>query len=195
MGQGEWDHAVVVAFDGTDRVRPGVASSHKDSIRDRKTSGLVSFSSNHAVLYLMNDESRVYAAIDVTDDVLDFGEGDVAKRDSVEVFLSDAERQTARFHGKPRYFLLILGDGRATVGDLPAGAYAAAVKSDSSGYIVEMVWESPSEDKVISFDVGINDSDDPTNESERNQYFWNGTHDSLLSEGRECGRVHLSAAE
>lgn len=195
LSQGEWDHAMKVEIDGTDRVRPGVASSRKDSIRNRKTSGLIPYDSNHAVLYLMNDESFVYAAVDVTDNVLDFGKGDVAKRDSVEVFLSEATWQTARFHSEPLHFLIILGDGRTAVGNLPGGAYAAAVKSDHSGYVIEIKWKSSPRDNMFGFDVGINDSDDPRSEGKRNQYYWNGTHDSVLSGGRECGRVHLSTTE
>ena len=192
LDEGEWDQAAMVGFDGADRIRPGVASSHKDSIRDRGRSGLIPHTSNHAVLYLMNDEIRMYVAIDVTDDVLDFGEGDVAKRDSVEIALCDAGLQTERLHGKPRHFFLFLGDGRVFVGGLPGGEYAATVKPDFSGYVVELAFKPPSEDDVIGFDIGINDSDDPANEDGSNQYFWNGTHDSLLSEGRECGRVYLS---
>jgi len=56
LDDGEWDQAAVVAFDGADRIRPGVTSSQEDSIRERGRSGLIPHPSNHAVLDLMNDE-------------------------------------------------------------------------------------------------------------------------------------------
>jgi cellulose/xylan binding protein with CBM9 domain len=194
LGEGEWDRAVMTQFDGTDRVRPGVASSQKDSIRNRETSGVIPYSSSHATLHVMNDEFTVYAAVDVTDDVLDFGEGDIAKRDSVEFHLVDSVQETTRIHSKPSHFLLVRGDGVAAVGSLPEGEYAATVKPDRSGYIMEIAWKRHARDS-IGFDVGVNDGDHPSSEGSRRQYYWNGTHDSAVSEGREFGAIRLSTAD
>lgn len=192
LSEGEWDGAALTHFDGTDRLRPGVASSRKDSVRNRETSGVVPYSSNHATFYVMNDESTVFAAIDVADDVLDFRDGDIAKRDSIEIHLCDGAQQKTRIRGKTQHFLLVRGDGEAAVGGLPEGAYVASVKPDRSGYTVEFVWSWNADESPIGFDIGVNDNDSPSREGLHRQYYLNGTDDNLVSEDREFGALQLS---
>ena len=194
LTHGEWNSVSSVEFDGTDKIRPGIAIGVRDSAEDRETSGTNSYSSSHAALYVMNDENHIYVAMDVHDDRLDFADGDVAKRDSVELFVRERLSQEQGNGGGVEHFLLILGDGKRAVGGLPGGAFATSPRPDGTGYAVEIRWTRTDSDTKIGFDVGINDSDDPAGGERRNQYYWNGTRDGLLGDEREWGLVRLADA-
>ncbi len=200
LSAGEWTGAATVAIDATDRKRPGVASRDSDTYKYRQTGGMIPYESNHATVYVMNDADSLYVAVDVTDDVLDFAEihGQVWRCDSAEVRL-DGNLSRKRHKERNRFgrSIIVRGFGDKATDDLNLEFvdWAASVKEDQSGYVIELRFDAEEFNKDIGFDVAINDSDDPNIHRRHAQYYWNGTRDSGYQDEREWGVVHLASEE
>lgn len=195
LSPGEWAAAAAVDIDGTDKKRPGVASGDSSTHDRRTTRGLLSYDSSHATFYLMNDENRIYVAVDVTDDVLDFEtkSDQIWAKDSVEIrvdgnFSRHFFKEEDRFGHSP----IMLGNGEKTRVVEEYVRTAAAEKPDGSGYVVELSWDSTDFKETIGFDVAISESDDPDIWNRNGQYYWNGTRDGAWRDEREWGIVHLA---
>ncbi|MFH1737524.1 MAG: sugar-binding protein [bacterium] len=193
MEEGEWDSAATVEIDATDTTRPGVATSDSNTLDRQQTRGIIPYSSNHATVYFMNDADYIYVAVDVTDDFLDFGAGtdDISKRDGIEILVSEDPYQKRSEEDSHTHILIILGNGEKFAPDLGYGEPAAAVKSDGSGYVVEVRWDSANFADTIGFDVAVNDSDDPNTEKRHAHYCWNGTRYNVWKDEHDWGLVHI----
>ena len=200
LGRGEWERAASVKIDATDKRRPGVASGDSDTYNRGRTGGVLPYESNHAVLYVMNDTASLYVAVDVTDDVLDFStsEGDLWRNDSVEIRVDgNLSRKRNKEHNRFGRSAIILGNGTKINDDLNVEFmdWAAQVKEDGSGYVVEARFDSEGFHDSIGFDVAINESDDSRIRQRHAQYYWNGTRDRGYLDEREWGVVHLASKE
>jgi hypothetical protein len=194
----EWQNAVSVDIDATDKIRPGVASGDSNTVDQEKTGGLYPYESNHAKFSVMNDEKYLYVLIDCTDDILDFatGGGIAFRNDGCEVLVDGnnsrlEKKENNRFGG----IAVIRGDGGPSElngKELPKSEFGASPKEDKTGWIVEMRWEITDFADTIGFDIVINDSDDPNILDRHAQYFWNSFKDNTYTDERQWGILHLS---
>lgn len=194
----EWDHAVSVDIDATDKTRPGVASGDSNTVDQEKTGGIYPYESNHATFSVMNDGKYLYVLIVCTDDLLDFatGGGVAFRNDGCEVLVDGnfsrlAKKENNRFGG----IAVIRGDGGAAELNgkvLAKSEFGASPKKDKQGWIVEMRWEITDFEDTIGFDIVINDSDDPNILDRHAQYFWNSFKDDTYIDERQWGILHLA---
>lgn len=194
LSEGEWDRGFVVEFDATDRTRPGVASADSSTALYRFNKGMISYVSNHAKLYLLNNASELFVAVDVTDSELDFASsrGDVWRNDSVEVRFDGNFSRGMKEDDRLGFGIIVQGDGEKVVAPGDYAESAARVKDDGSGYVIEVRCDTTDFAPRIGFDVAINDSDDPEEKNRNAQYYWNGTRDSGWIDEREWGIVVLA---
>lgn len=193
LSEGEWDTAMVVGFDGSDGIRPGVTGPDSGTIGG-DGAGFQDPSDSSAVIYVMNDADNLYIAVDATDDVLDFSLSDLWRNDSVEIRIDgNFSRLTAKEGDMFGHSTIVLGNGEGTA-SAPEGDWesAASVKPDDSGWIVEYRTSTEGFESTIGFDVAINDSDDPNNDSRDGQYRWNGAVDGGWNDETQWGTLTLA---
>ena len=197
LDAGEWKEAARINFDGSDAIRPGVVGPDSGTIGGPNKDGFQPAQDSSVIIYVMNDASNLYVAIDATDDILMFDKADVWRNDSAEIRVDgNFSRKSVQEGTALGYDVCVRGDGRA-VANAPSGAdleTKAAVKADGTGWIVELRQGTAGFAAKIGFDVAIDDRDTPDQDSRDDQYRWNGATDVAYQDESMWGILTLAAA-
>jgi hypothetical protein len=190
LASGEWDGALTIEIDATDEIPPGVVSADSSPI---DPPGIQTRDDFNATIYVMNDATNLYVAVDVHDDVLVFSKSALHQNDSAEVRVDgNFSRLNPKEGNDLGYSANIRGDNGDNSG-LPTGGVAvAAPKSDNSGWVAEYSLPIAGFVETIGFDVGINDSDDPAASNRDSQIRINALSDSGWEDESQWARLTLA---
>ncbi len=195
ISSGEWDNTTTLEFDGSDGIRPGIASPDSNIIGGPNGDGFQTAEDSRATVHIMNDGTYFYVAIDVDDDILDFSQATIWRNDAVEIRIDGNYSRLSQLENNIFGFnAIVRGDGGA-VGNFTPGLgidSAARAKSDSSGWIVEFRCTLADFSRTIGFDIAIDDSDDPNQTARDSHYRWHGRNDSSSRDEGQWGIVVLA---
>ncbi|MEW6237574.1 MAG: sugar-binding protein [Candidatus Omnitrophota bacterium] len=194
LATNEWKDATILAFDGTDNIRPGVVGPDSGTVGGYFKNGYQTPQDSSVKVYVMNDAQNLYVAIDAIDDILDFSKNDVWRNDAVEIRVDGNFSRLATKEGDIwGHSIVIRGDGGA-VASQPTGDIQTAgkAKADGSGWVVEFRQAIAGFKPLIGFDISIDDADDPAVQDRNSQYRWNGEVDGGWNDETQWGELTLS---
>lgn len=190
LSSGEWGNALKIRVDATDEVPPGVVSADSGPI---VPPGLQPIEDFNATIYVMNNATHLFIAIDVNDDVLIFSKADLWRNDSAEIRIDSNFSRSNPKEGVPNgYSANVRGDNGAQ-SDIPPGAeVVASVKPLNNGWVLEFSVPIAGYAPTIGFDVAINDSDTTETLNRDSQIRINALSDDAWQDETEWARLTLA---
>jgi hypothetical protein len=195
LADGEWDEALVISWDASDLVRPGLTHTDINPVGGPKGNGIQSYQDSHAVAYVKNDGWFLYVAIDVTDDILVFNNVTSGnyKNDGAEIRIDgNYSRLTTKEGNNLGFSTNITGDGVNIDNLQPGAVIVAQPKANGKGFIVEFKTPIEAFAQTIGFEIAINDSDDASEEQRDTQYRINSPLDNSWQDESQWATLNLA---